>query len=283
MNPKKSCWLTVRPGDTQGLKHNRETEPAGIMYNLGVLSRFGASVPTSENVSYSLLSDTATKSMANVHFYFAKWSVPLTLVSLPSYLVGLLVQIDLEQTMKNTPWADQSRTVLCQVSSLNLIAAILTPIPCAWISWKHASRVCKLRWSSSCTHSLVHTVYRTGQLVSSHVAVETDWNVRCFDREGLRQLQCIDVLHYNLFPLLRDCSAIAFGQSYLCRSKEPLLNLYILIEHLRTQSCTVHTVLVRTVSCALVNVQLIVHVIVPVTFFCTSWSDSNYARRRHGI
>ena len=62
---------------------------------------------------------------------------------------------------------------------------------------------------------------RTGQLLSNHVAVETDGNVRRFDREGLRQLQCIvtnkdlrgqNVLHFHLFPLLRDCSTIA--QSY---------------------------------------------------------------------
>ena len=32
---------------------------------------------------------------------------------------------------------------------------------------------------------------RTGQLLSNHVAVEPDGNVRRFDREGLRQLQCI--------------------------------------------------------------------------------------------
>ena len=58
---------------------------------------------------------------------------------------------------------------------------------------------------------------RTGQLLSNHVAVETDCNVRCFDCEGLCQLQCIvtdedlhgqNVLHFNLFPLLRDCSTI---------------------------------------------------------------------------
>ena len=29
-----------------------------------------------------------------------------------------------------------------------------------------------------------------GQLLSNHVAVEIDGNVKCFDREGLRQLQC---------------------------------------------------------------------------------------------
>ena len=34
---------------------------------------------------------------------------------------------------------------------------------------------------------------RTGQLLSNHVSVEIVWNIRCFDREGLRQLQ----LHYN--------------------------------------------------------------------------------------
>ena len=59
---------------------------------------------------------------------------------------------------------------------------------------------------------------RTGQLLSNHVAVETDWNGRCFGREGLRQLQCSivtdkdlrgrNVSHFNLVPLLRDCSTI---------------------------------------------------------------------------
>ena len=55
---------------------------------------------------------------------------------------------------------------------------------------------------------------RTGQLLSNHVAVETDGNVRRFNREGLHQLQyCIvtgedlrgrNVLHFHLFLLLRD-------------------------------------------------------------------------------
>ena len=31
---------------------------------------------------------------------------------------------------------------------------------------------------------------RTGQLLSNHVAVETDWNVRRFNHKGLHQLQC---------------------------------------------------------------------------------------------
>ena len=39
-----------------------------------------------------------------------------------------------------------------------------------------------------------------------------------------------NVLHFNLFPLLRDCSTIA--QSYLCRSFEPLSNTTIYSHHL---------------------------------------------------
>ena len=35
-----------------------------------------------------------------------------------------------------------------------------------------------------------YSIGRTGQLLSNHVAVETDGNVRRFDREGLRQLHC---------------------------------------------------------------------------------------------
>ena len=33
-------------------------------------------------------------------------------------------------------------------------------------------------------------ISRAGQLLSNRVAVETDWNVRCFDRKDLCQLQC---------------------------------------------------------------------------------------------
>ena len=36
-----------------------------------------------------------------------------------------------------------------------------------------------------------YSIGMTGQLLSNHVAVETDRNVRRFNREGLRQLQCI--------------------------------------------------------------------------------------------
>ena len=35
-----------------------------------------------------------------------------------------------------------------------------------------------------------YDIDRTGQLLSNHIAVETDRNVRCFDHKGLRQLQC---------------------------------------------------------------------------------------------
>ena len=57
-----------------------------------------------------------------------------------------------------------------------------------------------------------------GQLLNNHVAVETDRNVRRFNREGLRQLQCClrsrNVLHFNLFQLLHDCSTIAPPPTY---------------------------------------------------------------------
>ena len=78
---------------------------------------------------------------------------------------------------------------------------------------------------------LVVTLFPIGtwQLLSNDVAVETDWNVRHFGHEGVRQLQCEDlcgrnVLHFNLFPLLCDCSTIA--QSHLCCSNEPLPNYF---------------------------------------------------------
>ena len=48
-----------------------------------------------------------------------------------------------------------------------------------------------------------YCIGRTGQLLSNHVAVETDRNVRRFDCEGL------NILHFYLFPLLHDCSTIA--------------------------------------------------------------------------
>ena len=52
-------------------------------------------------------------------------------------------------------------------------------------------------------------------MLSNHVAVEIDGNVKRFDHEGLRQLQCgQNVLHYYLFQLLRDCSTIAPPPTY---------------------------------------------------------------------
>ena len=75
--------------------------------------------------------------------------------------------------------------------------------------------------------SLLRHRNRTGQLLGNHVAVETDWNVRRFDHESLRQLQCIvtdedlhvrNVLHFNLFLLLRDCSTIAQSYSIIAYS-----------------------------------------------------------------
>ena len=38
-NQGESCWLKDRLENTQGLKHNRETEPAGIMFKSGIVSR----------------------------------------------------------------------------------------------------------------------------------------------------------------------------------------------------------------------------------------------------
>ena len=43
---------------------------------------------------------------------------------------------------------------------------------------------------------------QAGQLLSNHIVVETDWNV----------------LHFNLFPLLCDCSTVA--KSYECLSPQ---------------------------------------------------------------
>ena len=76
--------------------------------------------------------------------------------------------------------------------------------------------------------------WMAGQLLNNHVAIETDWNVRRLDCEGFHQLQCIvtdedlrgrNVLHFNWFLLLRDCSTIP--QPYLCCSNEPLPNYWL--------------------------------------------------------
>ena len=88
---------------------------------------------------------------------------------------------------------------------------------------------CKLQSCCTIVDNLVEAhcygIGRTGQLLSKHIAVGTDRNVRRFNREGLRQLQCWivtdedlrswNVLHFYLFLLLCVCSAIA--QSYCCR------------------------------------------------------------------
>ena len=94
-------------------------------------------------------------------------------------------------------------------------------------------------------HRSFYTKHSTGQLLNNHVAVETDRNVRRFDREGLRQLQFLvtdedlsgrNVLHFYLFLLLCDCSEIA--QSYLCRSNEPL-KVYKASEEMATLTCMI--------------------------------------------
>ena len=95
-------------------------------------------------------------------------------------------------------------------------------------------------------------------------AVETSYISICFHREGLRQLQCSkmtnddedlhgrNVLHFNMFPLLRDCSTIT--QSYLCHSNEPLPNyrslaMYILMHMALQCCCSVYSVSALYVSC----------------------------------
>ena len=55
-------------------------------------------------------------------------------------------------------------------------------------------------------------------MLSNHVAVEIDGNVKRFDREGLCQLQflqhCIIVSLYHLFQLLHDRSTSALPPTY---------------------------------------------------------------------
>ena len=67
-------------------------------------------------------------------------------------------------------------------------------------------------------------VYGAGHLLSDHVAVVIDGNVKRFKREGLRQLQCCivtdedlcgrNVLHYHLFQLLHNRSTSAPPPTY---------------------------------------------------------------------
>ena len=56
---------------------------------------------------------------------------------------------------------------------------------------------CKLQSTPPIKDHLVeghcYSIGRTGQLLSNRVAVETDGNVKRFDREGLCQLQCYNV------------------------------------------------------------------------------------------
>ena len=99
-NQGKSCWLKDRPGNTQGLKHNRETEPAGIMFKSGIVSRRKRSSVTQPQSLWRMSTSTSPNDL----YGFS--------IGLHSYLVELLVQIDLQQTMKNTLWADHSRTIL---------------------------------------------------------------------------------------------------------------------------------------------------------------------------
>ena len=66
-----------------------------------------------------------------------------------------------------------------------------------------------------------------GQLLSNHVAVETDWNVRRFDREGLRQLLMKTfAVEASYISICFNCYVIAqqLPHPYLCRSNGPLPN-----------------------------------------------------------
>ena len=90
------------------------------------------------------------------------------------------------------------------------------------IHFMHQSCTVRVAISSDVLYTLVEArcygIGKIGQLLSNHVAVETDRNVRRFNRKGLRQWEGIvtdvdprdrNVLHFYLFLLLCDCSAIA--------------------------------------------------------------------------
>ena len=146
VNQGKSCWLKDRPGDTKGLKHNRETEPAGIMFKLGIVSRFGAIVPArkigtqwhSHKVygECSLLLCQMISTAYTGKSSFIPGGTPWLNRSLADY----------EEYSVN--WSQQAVLPECwQVSSLNLIAAILTSIPCA-VVYRYTSAYVKHAWAS---------------------------------------------------------------------------------------------------------------------------------------
>ena len=61
-----------------------------------------------------------------------------------------------------------------------------------------------------------------GQLLSNHIAVETDGNVKRFNREGLRQLQCCNTMwewSCNVqYTYIRSCNNASGYRLYALRN-----------------------------------------------------------------
>ena len=150
VNKEKSCWLKDWPGDTKGLKHNRETEPAGTMFKLGIVSRFGASVPARENGT-----------QWHSHKVYGECSLLLcqmistAYTSKSSFTPGgtpWLNRSPADYEEYSVSWSEQDmQSPECrQVSSLNLIGAILTSISIDTIIivCKYTSAYVKHAWAS---------------------------------------------------------------------------------------------------------------------------------------
>ena len=123
VNQGKSCWLTDRPRNTQGLKNNRETEPAGIMFKLGSNSQ-QATVQASEN-------GTKWHSLWRMFASTLCQMISTAYTGKSSFIPGgtpWLNQSLADHQEYSVSWSQQDSpaSMPCQVSSLNLIAAILT-------------------------------------------------------------------------------------------------------------------------------------------------------------